>query len=87
MKTLLRSLKNASGRAYAAAGAWLTVQLQTEPVRVRSAILSALVAAGTVLPALANHRLDETIAGLGASALTVAIGETARAKVSPADEK
>lgn len=87
MKSFLRKLKNLAGTAYATAGARLTVFLQTEPVRARSLILSALVAAGTVIPALANSRLDETIAGIAAAALTLAIGETARAKVSPADEK
>lgn len=86
MKTFLRKLHDVASTAYANAGAKLTVFLQTEPVRARSLILSGLVAAGTVIPALANSRVDETIAGIGASALTIAIGETARAKVSPADE-
>lgn len=86
MKTFLRKLKNAASVAYATAGAKLVVFLQTEPVRARSVILSTLVAAGTVVPALANSRLDETIAGVGLIALTLAVGETARAKVSPAEK-
>lgn len=86
MKTFLRKLKNAAGAAYADAGARLAVFLQTEPVRARSAVLSALVAAGTVVPALANSRVDEVIAGIGLTALTVGVGETARAKVSPVEK-
>jgi len=87
MKNFLRNLRNAAGTAYATAGARLTVFLQTEPVRARSLALSALVGASTVFPALANQRVDELIVGLGATALTVGAGESARAKVSPSDEK
>lgn len=87
MKNFLKRIKNAAGTAYADAGAKLTVFLLNEPVRARSAFLSVLVAGGTVLPALANQRVDETIAGIGLTALTAGIGESARAKVSPVDEK
>lgn len=87
MKTFLARLKNKAGSLYADAGARLVVFLTTEPVRARSIAVSALVAAGTLIPAFANQRVDEVVAGLALSAVTVGVGETARAKVSPVDEK
>lgn len=87
MKNFLKRLRTAAGTAYADAGARLTVFLLNEPVRARSLALSALVGASTVFPALANQRVDELIVGIGATALTVGVGESARAKVTPADEK
>lgn len=86
MKTFLRKLKNKAGVVRADAVAKLAVFLQTEPVRARSLALSALVGASTVFPALANQRIDELIVGLGATALTVGVGEAARAKVSPTEK-
>ncbi|MFE5159141.1 hypothetical protein ACFRNT_11515 [Streptomyces sp. NPDC056697] len=65
---------------------WATIQITTEPVRVRAALVAALMAASTVVPALANERTDELLVGLGMTALTVLVGEGARARVTPADD-
>lgn len=83
MKNFLRNVRDAASTAWYNAGARLTVFLQTEPVRARSLALSGLVAVGTVIPALANSRVDELVAGLAVSAVTVGLGESARSKVSP----
>lgn len=87
MKTFLRKLRNAASTAYADAGARLTVFLTTEPVRAHSAVLAALVAAGTLVPALANQRVDEVLAGAVLTTVTVGVGEASRKRVSPVGEK
>lgn len=87
MKTFLKRVQHKLGTVYADAGARLTVFLTTEPVRARSYVVAALVAASTVVPGLAGHRVDEILAGALVSAATVAVGESARGKVSPVNEK
>jgi hypothetical protein len=87
MKTFLRKLKKAAGDAYATAGARLTVYLQTEPVRARSAVVAALVSTSTVIPGFASHRADEVIAGALVSVATLIAGESARMEVAPVDKK
>ncbi|GAA0641324.1 hypothetical protein GCM10009548_01890 [Streptomyces malaysiensis subsp. malaysiensis] len=83
MRTITRVFNALCARLYV----WAQVQITTEPVRVRAALMAALMAASTVLPALANERTDELLVGLGMTALTVLVGEGARARVTPADEK
>ncbi|MFF4478689.1 hypothetical protein ACFY1A_16965 [Streptomyces sp. NPDC001520] len=82
MKKLKTLFNTACARLYV----WATVQVITEPVRVRAALVAALMAASTVFPALANERTDELLVGLGMTALTVLVGEGARARVTPAND-
>lgn len=82
----LQKLNDAVQTAALRLSAWLTVQLVNEPVRIRAAFTSALVAAGVVVPALANANFAATIAGIGVTAVSVLMGESARAKVSPTDK-
>jgi hypothetical protein len=56
----------------------------TEPVRLRSILTSLVLAGGFLLPALANHNVAQAIASIGAVALPIAVGETTRARVTPA---
>jgi uncharacterized membrane protein len=83
MKTFISRVKDKLSVTIADARATVTVFLQTEPVRARALVLSALVAAGTVIPALASSRVDELVAGIVGTVLTVGVGEAARSKVSP----
>jgi hypothetical protein len=56
----------------------------TEPVRLRSILTSVVLAGGFLVPALANHNVAAAIASIGAVALPIAVGETTRARVTPA---
>lgn len=87
VKGNIRNARDVASSLYALVGARLTVFLQTEPVRARSYVAAALVAASTVIPGLASHKVDEILSGVLVSAATVAAGESARGKVSPVDEK
>ncbi|MEU3986084.1 hypothetical protein AB0F77_39510 [Streptomyces sp. NPDC026672] len=77
IRTLLNDL---ALRAYTR----LQVFAATEPVRLRSALTSLVLAGGFLIPALANHNVAQAIASVGAVALPLAVGETTRAKVTPA---
>ncbi|WP_405620255.1 hypothetical protein [Streptomyces sp. NBC_00076] len=65
----------------------LVAKLQTfaamEPVRLRAALTSLVLAGAFLVPALANQDVASAIAGVGAVLLPVLVGEDARRKVSP----
>ncbi|MFF3140398.1 hypothetical protein ACFVRU_01365 [Streptomyces sp. NPDC057927] len=54
-----------------------------EPVRLRAALTSLVIAGGILVPALANQETAQTIAGIGVVALPLAMGEVTRTKVTP----
>jgi predicted cation transporter len=56
----------------------------TEPVRLRAALTSLIIAGGFLVPALANQNVAQTIASIGVAALPIAVGESTRARVTPA---
>jgi hypothetical protein len=60
-----------------------TAYAKAEPVRLRAALTSLIIAGGVLVPALANHETAQTIAGIGVVVLPIAFGETTRAKVTP----
>jgi hypothetical protein len=72
-------LKAVATRARAALATYAT----KEPVRLRSALTSLVLAAGVLVPALANGHTAEEVGGVLAVVLPVVVGETARSKVSP----
>jgi hypothetical protein len=55
-----------------------------EPVRLRAALTSLIIAGGFLVPALANQNVAQTIASIGVVALPIAVGESTRARVTPA---
>ncbi|MEU1254795.1 hypothetical protein ABZ445_16095 [Streptomyces chartreusis] len=55
----------------------------TEPVRLRSLLMSGVLAAGLLFPALREGNVALTISTIGAVALPIAVGESARNRVSP----
>jgi hypothetical protein len=67
-------------RAYVA----LQVLAAQEPVRIRAALTSLVLAGGILVPALRDGGVAETVAGIGAVALPTLVGELTRAKVTPA---
>ncbi|GAA1064684.1 hypothetical protein [Streptomyces asiaticus] len=83
----MKRLKTAFDVLCARLYVWAVVQVTTEPVRVRAWLVSALLACSVVVPAFADHRTDEAIAGVLVTALTVVAGESARSKVTPTDSK
>lgn len=54
-----------------------------EPVRLRAALLSVLMAGSALWPALGAGSLAQTLAAAGAVALPVLVGESVRSKVTP----
>jgi hypothetical protein len=72
----------AQRRASTVAGI-LRTQLATEPVRVRAWLVSALVALGAVIPALADGGTVQIVASLLLAIAPVLLGEGARARVTP----
>jgi hypothetical protein len=57
---------------------------KAEPVRVRAALTSVVLAAGVLVPALADGHTAEEVGGVLAVVLPLAVGESARSKVTPA---
>jgi hypothetical protein len=80
MKNIRAFLNNLSLRAVGA----LQTFAATEPVRLRSLLTSLVLAGGFLVPALANHNVAVAIASIGAVGLPIALGESTRAKVTPA---
>jgi hypothetical protein len=78
---MLKYLSNLSTRVYVR----LQVFAATEPVRLRAALTSAVLAVGLFVPALAAQDVAETIGAVGAVALPMLVGESARRKVTPVD--
>ncbi|MDX2794012.1 hypothetical protein [Streptomyces scabiei] len=67
-------------RAYVA----LQTFAATEPVRLRAALTSLVLAAAFVFPVLSAPGLAEKIGALGVVALPILVGESTRSRVSPA---
>ncbi|MFE7624230.1 hypothetical protein [Streptomyces sp. NPDC057509] len=63
----------------------LQVFAATEPVRLRAALTSLVLALGVLVPALASQEVAESVAGVLAVGLPLAVGESARKKVTPAE--
>ncbi|WDM16729.1 hypothetical protein J3S85_37830 [Streptomyces lavenduligriseus] len=61
----------------------LTTFAAQEPVRLRAALTSLVLAAGVLIPALADGHTAEKAAGVLAVALPIVVGESARSKVTP----
>ncbi|MDH6625738.1 hypothetical protein M2271_003549 [Streptomyces sp. LBL] len=56
----------------------------TEPVRLRAALTSLIIAGALYVPILSQPGLAENLGALGAIVLPIVVGETTRAKVTPA---
>ncbi|MFF1625574.1 hypothetical protein [Streptomyces sp. NPDC058272] len=54
-----------------------------EPVRLRAALTSLVLAGAVLVPALADADVAQTLGSIGAVALPILVGESARAKVRP----
>ncbi|MFG3014314.1 hypothetical protein ACGFZB_28625 [Streptomyces cinerochromogenes] len=54
-----------------------------EPVRLRAALTSLVLAAGVLAPALADGHTAERVAGVAAVALPIVVGEGTRKRVTP----
>ncbi|GAA3018458.1 hypothetical protein [Streptomyces fulvorobeus] len=81
MKRLTAFLSDLTLRAYVA----LQVLAATEPVRLRAHLLALVAAGAFFIPALADADVAQSVAGVGAVALPILVGESARRKVSPAE--
>ncbi|MFJ5103187.1 hypothetical protein [Streptomyces sp. NPDC088554] len=56
-----------------------------EPVRLRAALVSAVLAAGLLIPALADADVAQIIGAVGAVVLPILAGESTRSRVTPVD--
>ncbi|MFJ6636578.1 hypothetical protein ACIQMR_35220 [Streptomyces sp. NPDC091376] len=81
MKRILSYLNALTLRGYAR----LQVFAAQEPVRLRAALTSAALAVALVVPGLAADGIAEKIGAVGAIALPILVGESARRKVTPTD--
>ncbi|MYY03071.1 MULTISPECIES: hypothetical protein [unclassified Streptomyces] len=81
MKRLIAYLNDLTLRGIVA----LQVFAATEPVRLRAALTSILLALGVLIPALASQETAQSVAGVIAVVLPLAVGESARKKVTPTD--
>lgn len=54
-----------------------------EPVRLRAALTSLVLAGAFLVPALATEDVAETVGSVGAVALPILVGESARKRVTP----
>ncbi|MGP3750882.1 hypothetical protein [Streptomyces sp. IBSNAI001] len=79
MKRVLAYLNDAVLRAYVA----LQVFAATEPVRLRAALTSAVMVLAFAFPSI-SAGLAERVGYVGAVALPILVGESARKKVTPA---
>ncbi|MFJ3248333.1 hypothetical protein [Streptomyces sp. NPDC086782] len=61
----------------------LQVFAALEPVRLRAALTSLVLAGACLVPALAGGEVAETIGAAGAVVLPVLVGESTRSKVTP----
>lgn len=80
MKNLRTYLNDLTLRAYAK----VQVFAATEPVRLRSALLSVVLAGGLLVPALRDGDTALTVSSIGATVLPLLVGEATRNKVTPA---
>lgn len=83
MSNFLARVKAAAKDTAIAALATGRTLLDTEPVRVRAWLVSALVAVGAFVPALANGNTVQEIASIVLVVAPVLLGESARSRVSP----
>jgi hypothetical protein len=67
--------------------AYVRLQLfaSQEPVRLRAALTSIVMAGAIFLPGLAQGSIASTIGGVAAVVLPVLVGESARRKVTPVE--
>lgn len=65
---------------------WLQIFAAQEPVRLRAALTSAVLALAFVFPVLGAEGVAEKIAAVGVVALPIIVGESTRRKVSPTGE-
>ncbi|MFB7114054.1 hypothetical protein [Streptomyces sp. NPDC056291] len=79
MKRIRTYLNDLSLRAVVA----LQTFAATEPVRLRAALTSLVLAGACLVPALADGGVAESIGAVGAVVLPVLVGESARSKVTP----
>lgn len=79
MQKLRTYLNDLTLRAYVKLQAFAA----TEPVRVRSALVSFVMAVGLLFPALRDGDVALTISSVGATVLPVLVGESARRRVTP----
>lgn len=86
MKQFLTRLKNAVNDVALRAYVGLQVFAATEPVRLRAALTSLVLALGVLVPALASQETAQSLAGVVAVVLPLAVGESARKKVSPTQD-
>ncbi|MEU1037686.1 hypothetical protein [Streptomyces sp. NPDC005907] len=54
-----------------------------EPVRLRAALTSLVIAGGVLVPALADADVAQTISAVGVVVLPVIVGEYTRERVTP----
>ncbi|KUN16523.1 hypothetical protein AQJ23_44835 [Streptomyces antibioticus] len=78
MNPLITYLQIVALRAKAKVQAFAT----QEPVRLRAALTSLVLAAAVVFPSV-NADVAETVGAVGVVALPILVGESARSKVTP----
>ncbi|MET9480951.1 hypothetical protein [Streptomyces sp. NPDC006638] len=83
MKNLIRRFKECLDNLTFRALIALQVFATTEPVRLRAALVSVVMAGAVLFPALASEQLAQSIAGVIVVALPLVAGEGTRRKVSP----
>ncbi|WP_228973411.1 hypothetical protein [Streptomyces sp. DH12] len=75
----MKSLNALALRAYV----WLQLFAAQEPVRLRAALTSALLALAVLFPALAADGVADKVTAVSVVVLPILFGESARRKVSP----
>ncbi|MFE5093229.1 hypothetical protein ACFRCI_23430 [Streptomyces sp. NPDC056638] len=85
MKHFLSKLKEAVDGLCVRVYVWLQVFAAQEPVRLRAALTSAVLALAFFIPSLAQADIADHIVTVGAVALPILVGESTRKKVTPAD--
>ncbi|MFJ4768471.1 hypothetical protein ACIP88_05040 [Streptomyces uncialis] len=83
MKTFLTRLRTAFNDATLRAYVRLQIFAAQEPVRLRAALTSLVLAGAVLIPALADEDVARTIASIGVVVLPVLVGESARSRVTP----
>lgn len=82
MKHLLSTLKDVPLRLYVA----VQVFAAQEPVRLRAALTSAVLALAFLVPSITASVADR-VGFVGAVVLPIVVGESARKKVTPAEDE
>lgn len=84
MRHLLRGTASAVNDALLRAYVGLELFASMEPVRLRAALVSLVMAAGVLFPAVATADTAQVVGGIGAVVLPMVVGESTRRKVTPA---